>query len=302
MKSGQNLVLTPREYGACVDWDSGRVELTPPRLGEENEYGGWSLPAAARLPRGISSQFANLRDPDNKFFRQSLEKLASEYGVLGITGLPKDWAATPLYGKSQAEEVAWWVRYAQEVYDLLRLYRILKKAKENGDYDAEGAVHEVLDFVPIVRTVQRGVLNRVTDQYVVTREETRMPGVNTVWRSSGERTGQGFSDNTPPLQAAAYVLASTISRRLDGGITIGKGQVLPSKRSLIGYAITEERRTSYLLAAIYHDLWELITGAKAVEVCANTECNRLFAPQRKTKKFCSDTCRVAFNRAQKHPG
>ena len=135
-----------------------------------------------------------------------------------------------------------------------------------------------------------------------------LPFVKAIWSENREETGQKFSDinllipydiDNARLDAASYVLASVISRGMAGGITIGKGEVHPSKKSPIGYAITEQRYTDYLLAAIFYDLWELITDSQPVEVCANPDCLLLFTPERKTGKYCSDACKQAAYRERK---
>jgi predicted RNA-binding Zn ribbon-like protein len=102
-----------------------------------------------------------------------------------------------------------------------------------------------------------------------------------------------------PIDAAPYVLASTISRNLAGGVNLGMGKVAPSKKSPIGYSIVEQRYTKFLLASIYHDMWELIRDDQPIEVCKHSECTNLFVPKRKTREYCSDACRVANDRKRK---
>ena len=143
-----NLLLTPPEYNVKVDWTAGEVAAVPPRRGKEDKYGIWLLPPPKKIQRGISSQFANLRDNTKKDFRKRFKVFVSTFGLLGITGLPTEKDAPfapPQYGKSSEEDITWWLHYANEVYCLLRLYRILKRAKDNREYDAERP-REVLIF------------------------------------------------------------------------------------------------------------------------------------------------------------
>lgn len=296
MGRAQNLALTSREYVAEADFAAGIVEICPPRLGEADEYGNWLLPPPKELPLDIAAEFSRLRDPDGREFEKDLGSFARRFGLLGVTGVPKDWFAPPLYGKSTEEDISWWIRYSNEVYDLLRVYRILRKAREQPRFDAEGALQEVLDFRRDVKVTMHATLDERTGDYVWTRTETPTPNVNTYWVSTGEPTGQGFSEDMPCVDAAAYVLASVISRRLEGGVSIGKGIIRPSAKSPIGYVIMEQWQTPYLLAGIYNALWEITRNMQRLGICKNPECNQLFVAQRKTREFCSPECRVTWNR------
>jgi hypothetical protein len=290
-----NLLLNSSEYNTQVDWKEGCVKTISPRRGKDDGYGNWILPSPLRPPRGISSQFANLRNTERSYYKEDLEAFTSKFGLLGITGLPsKDGALfmSPKYGKTHSEDIKWWLYYANEVYLLLRLYSILKRGKDNANYDAEGALEEILVFEQDYKVCHEGTLQD-NGQFTFTTHKKKTPFLRAIWKESRVETGQAFESETLTIEAAAYVLTSVISRNLAGGITIGKGEIKESRKSPIGYAIVEQRYTNYLLAAIYYDLWELITNSQPVEVCAYSECNGLFTPKRKTGKYCSNTCRVA---------
>lgn len=305
-----NLFLNSPEYNARVDWEKGKVIIDPPRRGKEDNYGNWILPPPIRLSKGTSSRFANLRDTTRRGFKKDFEDFVSEFGLLGITGLPTKNDIpfmSPKYGKSQEEDVSWWLHYANVTYRLLRLYRILKRAKEYPEYDWESALGRILVFEQD-RQISYVAQLQEDGKYTWTKREKDTPFVKAIWSENREETGQRFSDinllipydiDNARLDAASYVLASVISRGIAGGITIGKGEVHPSKKSPIGYAITEQRYTDYLLAAIFYDLWELITDSQPVEVCANPNCLLLFTPERKTGEYCGPACRQAAYRERK---
>jgi len=258
-----NLLFYPRPYKARIEWDEKIVQVIVPFYMDK-----CGQPPAKKLPRGISSRFANLRDPESYYFAQDFDRFVAEFGFLGITDLPKEHFIIfqpPQYGEHYKENISWWVHYAQDVYILLRLYRVLKRAREHEEYDAEEAID----------------------------------GLFSMWVKNGAPRMGRVLDDTPLIKVAPRIMARAIACSLTGGINISDMNVVPSKGSPIGFTITEQRYTKYLLAAIYFDLWELITNSLPVEICAYSECNKLFTPKRKTAKYCSGACRVAAYRKQK---
>ncbi len=293
-----NLLFYRSGYKAKVDWGRGKVVVVPPRQVDDDGQGIWFLPPRERPLRGLSSRFANLRNTKKKGFKADFESFVAEFGLLGILGLPGNAYKSPMYGESWEEEINWWLHYASEVYRLLRLYRIIRKARNNKDYDAEGALEEILVFKQAYKISYTGKLQD-NSQYIWTEHKEETPFVDAVWTENETETGQCFPETTPPIEAASYVLISIVSRNLAGGIILGKGKVVPSKKSPMGYSIVEQRYTNYLLAAIYNDLWELIRDDQPVNVCGYSGCTNIFVPQRKTGEYCSDACRVASNRKRK---
>jgi len=293
-----NLYLYRSVYPARVDWKKGRVVAVPPRRVEDDGYGNWILPPDERLPRGLSSKFANLREAQGKSYKADFESFVGQFGLLGVTGLPKGPFEPPMYGESWEEEIDWWLYYASEVYRLLRLYRIIRKARTDRNYDAEGALQELLLFEQVYQVRHTGKL-KDDGRYAWTEHKQETPFIRAAWKKNGAETGQMFEETMPPLEGAAYILASTISRNLAGGVIIEMGKIAPSKESPIGYAIAEQRCTKYLLAGIFHDLWELITGDQPIKVCAYSACTNFFIPQRRTKDYCSKACNQAAYRERK---
>lgn len=316
MQKKSNLFLYPGEYKVKIDWADKKITAflhpleklptadadlvsflaTPVRPvmspnWKQNEYGSWSLPPAERPSRGIAARFAKLHHHEDKNFKSRLASFVSRFGLLGIQGLPEYSFQPPRYGKTYEESIDWWLYYAAEVSQLLRLYSAIKRARKAAGHAAEDVLGSVLEFRRKNRAGQSAEKSaggkKVTAFFEV------------FWTETGVEAGFEFEEGTALTEAAAYVLVGSVSRGLAGGTTLGKGELKPSKRLPIGYSIMEQRSTRYPLAAIYFDLWELIRDDEAVEVCAYSKCSDLFTPQRSTGKFCSSTCRVANGRETK---
>jgi hypothetical protein len=283
MQKKSNLFLCPQQYSASVDWENFSVVTADVRQGEMDEHGVLTMPPATRLPYDLVSHFVQLRNYEDKAFKKRLSSFVAAYGKLGITGRPAFSYDPPLYGQSNAEYIDWWVDYAEDVNRLLQLYSAIKRAR---------AAHEPEDDVP-------DILNKV----IVFKKEMRV--ISSFWAETGEQTGfmkdmKGINiaemTISDMIEGACYILAGSISRGLAGGISLGMGGIKPSKKFPIGYVIIEERYTHYPLAAVYNELWETVRADEPVEVCLYSRCGELFSPDRSTRKFCSDRCRVAHHR------
>ncbi|MCL6560227.1 MAG: hypothetical protein K6U74_15825, partial [Firmicutes bacterium] len=68
------------------------------------------------------------------------------------------------------------------------------------------------------------------------------------------------------------------------------------KDAAIGYRIGEIRTTPYLLAAIYYDLWELITDNRPIITCGN--CG-LPIEKSGRRDYCNDACKQAAYRKRR---
>lgn len=326
MQKISNLYLYPQEYKAFIDWPNEKIVHFPPATRQEeidafftdsftrpgavrqdrpDEYGGWIMPREERPPRDIVVNFARLHDREDKFFSRRLASFVSQYGLLGITGLPDNHHEPPRYGKSHEEDIAWWTHYAAEVHRLLLLYKAIRAARE-GDFDA---LDEVLEFRPYISKYLNDV-PQPGGAIVTTLEEKETPFTESFWLETGEKTRIVFkNDPLKPgeelsasvlIKESSRVLVGSISRALAGGVFLGKSVLKPDKRTPIGFTCVEQRYTHSPLAAVYYGLWELVRGDKSVEVCAYDKCNNLFTPKRSTGKFCSPTCRVLHNRQRKN--
>lgn len=213
-------------------------------------------------PKGLAARFSRITNYKDVYF------FAEEYGPLGLTGRqPKNIYRSPLYGSSGKEDMAWWYGHAAVVRQLLRLYNILSRAKKKAEYDAEDALLNVLQFK---------------------------------WKGSRARlfcieTGQGLNisigEDMSPSEIAAFVLSAILSRMLQGGINIGFESFTPAEDTIPGFRVKEYRYTRFLLAAIYYDLWEMVTDNRPVIACGF--CGRVFEKSGR-RKYCpdnNDTCK-----------
>lgn len=266
-----NLFLYPQQYKASVDWNRFSVVNTVRQVGEQNVL---TLPPASRLPFGLVSRFVQLRNYEDKSFKDRLSSFVADYGMLGVIGYPEYSYNPPLYGQSDEEYIDWWVDYATDVNRLLQLYRAIKRAKIAHESDVPDIISKVIVF---------GQENNF---------------INSFWAETGEQTGFMLKDseitNSEMIEGACYVLVGSISRGMAGGISLGVGGFKQFKIYPIGYSITEERYTYSPLAAVYNELWEKVRANDQVEVCLY--CGGEFFPLRSTGKFCSDKCRVAYSR------
>ena len=207
-KPGMNLLFYPRPYKARIEWDEKIVQVIVPFYMDK-----CGQPPAKKLPRGISSRFANLRDPESYYFAQDFDRFVAEFGFLGITDLPKEHFIIfqpPQYGEHYKENISWWVHYAQDVYILLRLYRVLKRAREHEEYDAEEAID----------------------------------GLFSMWVKNGAPRMGRVLDDTPLIKVAPRIMARAIACSLTGGINISDMNVVPVsythldvyKRQQLGFA------------------------------------------------------------------
>jgi len=95
---------------------------------------------------------------------------------------------------------------------------------------------------------------------------------------------------------AVLVLAVHLRQNLQGGINLDFSKIIPARDAAIGFRIGETRSTPYLLAAIYYDLWELITDNRPV-----IRCGFCGLPLEKTgrREYCNDACKqTAYRKRQ----
>lgn len=91
-------------------------------------------------------------------------------------------------------------------------------------------------------------------------------------------------------------LATVLKHSLSGGIGVEFSRIVPAKDSPLGYRIAEQYTTEFLLAAIYYDLWELITEHRPV-----IRCRQCGLPLEKTgrREYCNNACKQAAYRRRK---
>lgn len=257
MNSESNLVLylpeSPLPLG-WADFETGKVLrcLVPPQQKGKISYMEVS-------PKGLAVRFSKITNCEDVYF------FAEEYGPLGLAGRqPKNIYRSPRYGNAAKEDLASWYDHAAVVRQLLKLYSILSKAKRRVDYDAEDAILNVL----------------------------RLKWENTRASVFCIETGQGMNirigEDMSPSEIAAFVLSVILGRMLQGGVNIGFESFTKAEDTMPGFRVKEYRYTRFLLAAIYYDLWELVTDDRPVIACSY--CGRVIEKSGR-RKYCDDRCR-----------
>jgi hypothetical protein len=226
---------------------------------------------------GIASRFARLKD------LKDIHDFANTYGLLGVKEMPAAFGEPPVYGITWFEPLEIWTYHIHVVRHLLAVFTALYKRAKGGDSEIEGRLIE-------------------------TREEDKFMPYKGYWRDDKVITVSWPGGHFPVIEflpphvpeeeeAVLAFLANIISVNLEGGIFLGIGQI---KKALTktGFEVLERRTTPYLLAAIYYDLWRLITENKKMIFCAYRNC-RLPIEKSGRSKYCNAACRQAEYRERK---
>lgn len=224
--------------------------------------------------KGLSTVFANLKSIDD------IDRFAGEYGLLGLSDPHYSINSPPKYGEAYFEPLPLWLYHIKNVRRLMLLYRSLTQRKKGHDVEIEGKLlqrKEVFDFVWV-------------DESLIYKQVTAIQ-----WYDSDE-TVVHIDGNSDEDETAFAVLSFNLKNYLAGGINLDFSKIISAKDAVIGFRITETRYTPYMLAAIYYDLWELITNNRQV-----INCRHCGLPIEKTgrRDFCNNACKQAWHRKQK---
>ncbi len=240
--------------------------------------------------RGLATRFANLKNLED------VNRFAGECGLLGLLWAPiapdENLHDFPVYGTPLWEPLSFWQYHIKNVRRLMLLYRALSRWKKGYDIEIEERLLKVESIAPF--------------------------GINFLQWYDGEPTGIQLGDieedNTSAYLPAAFgtafvdtvnlehpdeyglaalVLAVHLRQYLHGGINLDFSRIIPAKDALLGFRFEETRSTPYLLAAIYYDLWELVTDNRSV-----IRCEYCGLPLEKIgrRRFCDNACKQAAYR------
>ena len=163
---------------------------------------------------------------------------------------------------------------------LIRLYDILKKAKENVEYDYERTLSQIL------YQHERGSIFWWSPGNVFKEYDTSVnSGYTGIWNSNKE---------ADLLQLAFKVLTFSVSLALKGAIDI-QYKTIPDRKARLSFRIIEQPSTEYLIAAIYYYIWQMTTHTKNDITCPI--CGGFFEKSGR-RKWCSDACRQAKHRIE----
>ena len=239
--------------------------------------------------KGLATRFANLKNLED------VNRFAGECGLLGLSVVPESLYDPPAYGEAWFEPLSAWQQHIENVRRLMLLYRALSRWKKGYDVEIEERLLRAESIAPL--------------------------GVNALQWYDGKFTGIQFGEvnagfanaylpaifgtafvDTVTLERpdeyslAVLVLAVHLRQNLQGGINLDFSKIIPARDTAIGFRIGETRSTPYLLAAIYYDLWELITDNRPV-----IRCGFCGLPLEKTgrREYCNDACKqTAYRKRQ----
>lgn len=210
-------------------------------------------------PRRLATYFSGIKGYNDVYY------FAEKYGLLGLAKIqPKNIYCSPMYGSVAREEIALWYKHATVVRQLLKLYRILSLAKRKEEYDIEAALLNVLHF------------------------KWNGSRASVFCVETGQNTNIIIGDDMSPLEITAFVLSVTLGRMLQGGISIGFDSLTLAGDTVPGFRVKEYRYTNFLLAAVYYDLWEMITDNRPVISCGF--CGRIIEKVGR-RKYCNNRCK-----------
>lgn len=220
---------------------------------------------------GIAARFAGLRT------LEQIAAFAATYGLLGVqqplTGAERLSMVAPRYGPAPYEPLHVWESHIKEIRQLLLLYRALDRRKRGLESFIEPDLIEVEE--------DHGLLVAWS---IEPETQTRFLPILLDSYESEEKT-------------AFIVLAERIKAGLRDAINLDYLSVMETSNSRLGFRILEVRTTPYLLAAIYYDLWQIITDNRAIIACEN--CG-LPLERSGRKRFCNNACRQAAYRKRKN--
>jgi len=225
----------------------------------------------------VLNQFLKIQD------LKGIDSFAHEYGLLGSGyDLPEYFSKFEKfdYANNCFEPIHIWKWHIRNVQRLIRLYDILKKAKENIEYDYERALSQILYLD------ERGGVYWYTEGTIIDERKFSI---------KYDFTGIKNRHNKRDLLPLAFeVLTFSVSFALQGAIDI-QYSAIPDNKARLGFRIAENPSTRYLIAAMYYYIWQMITHTKNVITCA--VCGGFFEKSGR-RKWCSDACRQAKHRIE----
>jgi len=242
--------------------------------------------------RGLATRFARLERPED------INRFAGECGLLGLLWAPiapdENPHDFPVYGTPLWEPLSFWQYHIKNVRRLMLLYQALSRWKRGYDVEIDGKLLNVkcfeneilrLNFLQWYDGEPTGIqLGDIEED----NTSAHLPAA----------FGGSFADTInlerlDEYSLAALVLAVYLRQYLHGGINLDFSRIIPAKDALLGFRFEETRSTPYLLAAIYYDLWELITDNRSV-----IRCEYCGLPLEKIgrRRFCDNACKQAAYR------
>ena len=239
--------------------------------------------------KGLATRFANLKNLED------VNRFAGECGLLGLSMVPESLYDPPAYGEAWFEPLSAWEHHIENVRRLMLLYRALSRWKKGYDIEIEERLLKVESIAPFGINFLQWYDGKFTG---IQLGEIKGNSANAYLPAA---FGTAFVDTVnlehpDEYGLAVLVLAVYLRQYLHGGINLDFSRIIPAKDALLGFRFEETRSTPYLLAAIYYDLWELITDNRSV-----IRCEYCGLPLEKIgrRRFCDNACKQAAYRIRK---
>ncbi len=236
--------------------------------------------------KGLATRFANLKNLED------VNRFAGECGLLGLSMVPESLYDPPAYGEAWFEPLSAWEHHIENVRRLMLLYRALSRWKKGYDIEIEERLLKVESIAPFGINFLQWYDGKFTG---IQLGEIKGNSANAHLPAA---FGTAFVDTVnlehpDEYGLAVLVLAVYLRQYLHGGINLDFSRIIPAKDALLGFRFEETRSTPYLLAAIYYDLWELITDNRSV-----IRCEYCGLPLEKIgrRRFCDNACKQAAYR------
>ena len=240
--------------------------------------------------KGLATRFANLKNLED------VNRFAGECGLLGLLWAPiapdENPRDFPVYGTPLWEPLSFWQYHIKNVRRLMLLYRALSRWKKGYDIEIEERLLKVESIAPFGINFLQWYDGKFTG---IQLGEIKGNSANAYLPAA---FGTAFVDTVnlehpDEYGLAVLVLAVYLRQYLHGGINLDFSRIIPAKDALLGFRFEETRSTPYLLAAIYYDLWELITDNRSV-----IRCEYCGLPLEKIgrRRFCDNACKQAAYR------
>lgn len=257
----------------------------------------YSAHAEAFEFKGLATKFSRLRNAED------IKEFASQYGMLGFTSPSPEKAAAylktgnlsslDLHTPSVIEPINIWMDAIAQVKRLLQLYRALVKLHRR----QIDMVEENLLTNRIISETQNDTFHfgTLSIDYEVTNY------YNVCW-VNGPQTNVFLDEislvSMKPEEIYRKVLIDEITKMIDRSNVVISPKIIHSPKAALGMNIIEVPYTSFLITAIYYDLWRMLSKETQIEICANDECNLPFMKS-KNQIYCSDACKQAAYRQRK---
>ena len=232
----------------------------------------------------ISVNFSNLEK------ESEILLFAKEYGLLGV--LDFGWNN---YYHSSSETLITWHTYIEHIKRLLKLYKALKDKRDGKNIEVIGEFFDFKDskFMTIGKKTKNAGVSWTKKYSIREMDNQLLVGINDLDFPIPDLPRSVEESHEYDGLIGSYILALLIKKGLDGAVKISFSEVYRSDKSAIGFSFNQTYSSSYLLGAIYQDLWRLITTDTPIRYCHY--CHKPF-PGKGKKTYCNNSCKqMAYN-------